>query len=236
MAPAGSSVVELDRPETVAAAIAGVDLVVDPVPHPELAAERVVLREGGALIDVSMRQAAAGRRLRAETRAPRGTVVLNAGRTPGVSNLVVADLLGRTPRTEENEGVAAPTGLSRQPDHSERSAELLHHFKAPNFYTTSMDLIAPNRPSNVRLGPQGRSCVRSAVGVIGARPGAANRVPAGVHARGSVRAGRSSSPRLVGLCHRRPLAGQVRMLPECLGAQGPKRVRPPCSECLPLRN
>jgi NAD dependent epimerase/dehydratase family len=93
----GSTVVDLDRPETVAAAIAGVDLVVDPVPHPELTAERVVLREGGALIDVAMRPAAAARRLRAETTGARGTVVLNAGRTPGVSNLVVAELLATHP-------------------------------------------------------------------------------------------------------------------------------------------
>src|SRR5215218_296662 len=93
----GSTVVDLDRPETVAAAVAGVDLVVDPVPHPELTAERVVLREGGALIDVSMRPAAAARRLRAETTSARGTVVLNAGRTPGVSNLVVAELLATHP-------------------------------------------------------------------------------------------------------------------------------------------
>jgi hypothetical protein len=93
----GSTVVDLDRPETVAAAVASVDLVVDPVPHPELAAERVVLREGGALLDVSMRPAAASRRLRAETTSARGTIVLNAGRTPGVSNLVAADLLAGHP-------------------------------------------------------------------------------------------------------------------------------------------
>jgi hypothetical protein len=46
---------------------------------------------------VSMRPATAGRRLREETASARGTVVLNAGRTPGVSNLVVADLLARHP-------------------------------------------------------------------------------------------------------------------------------------------
>jgi NAD(P)-dependent dehydrogenase (short-subunit alcohol dehydrogenase family) len=89
--------VDLDQPETVAAAIAGVDLVLDPVPHPGLTAEHVVLREGGALIDVSMRPAAAARRLRAEATSARGTVVVNAGRTPGVSNLVVADLLAAHP-------------------------------------------------------------------------------------------------------------------------------------------
>jgi hypothetical protein len=92
-----SAVVDLDRPETVVAAIAGVDLVVDPVPHAGLTAERVVLREGGALIDVSMRAAAAAQRLRAEIADARGTVVVNAGRTPGVSNLVVAELLAAHP-------------------------------------------------------------------------------------------------------------------------------------------
>src|ERR687898_3663915 len=47
---AGSAFVDLDRAETVAAAIAGVDLVVDPVPHPELTVERAVLRAGGGSI------------------------------------------------------------------------------------------------------------------------------------------------------------------------------------------
>jgi NAD(P)-dependent dehydrogenase (short-subunit alcohol dehydrogenase family) len=93
----GCTPVDLDRSDTVAAAIAGVDLVLDPVPHPGLTAERAVLREGGALIDVSMRPAAAARRLRAEATSARGTVVVNAGRTPGVSNLVVADLLAAHP-------------------------------------------------------------------------------------------------------------------------------------------
>lgn len=96
---------DLDRPETVAAAVAGVDLVVDPVPHPGLTAEHVVLRDGGTLIDVSMRPAGAARRLRAETPRARGTVVLNAGRTPGVSNLVAADLLAAHPGADAIEVV-----------------------------------------------------------------------------------------------------------------------------------
>jgi NAD(P)-dependent dehydrogenase (short-subunit alcohol dehydrogenase family) len=99
----GFILADLDRPETVAAAISGVDLVVDPVPHPELTAERVVLREGGVLIDVAMRPAADSRRLRAEATGARGTVVLNAGRTPGVSNLVAADLLAAHPDADEVE-------------------------------------------------------------------------------------------------------------------------------------
>jgi hypothetical protein len=99
----GARVVDLDRPDTVAAAIVGVDLVVDPVPHPGLAAERAVLRDGGVLVDVSARPAAAGKLLRQEADAARGTVVVNAGRTPGVSNLVVADLLEAHPDADEIE-------------------------------------------------------------------------------------------------------------------------------------
>ena len=37
----GSAFVDLDRTDTVGAAIAGVDLVVDPVPHPYLAASTI---------------------------------------------------------------------------------------------------------------------------------------------------------------------------------------------------
>lgn len=43
----GSGVVEPDRRETMAIAIAGVYLLVDPMPQPGLTAERVVLREAG---------------------------------------------------------------------------------------------------------------------------------------------------------------------------------------------
>lgn len=138
----GSTVVDLDRPETVAAAIAAVDLVVDPVPHPELTAERVVLREGGALIDVSMRPAAAAGRLRAETTSARGAVVLNAGRTPGVSNLVVADLLAAHPDADTVEivfsftaggasGRAGGESLHRHLTSARRHATAVIPFPAP---------------------------------------------------------------------------------------------------------
>jgi hypothetical protein len=73
------------------------------VPHPGLTAERAVLRDGGVLLDVSARPAAAAKLLRQEADAARGTVVVNAGRTPGVSNLVVADLLEAHPDADEVE-------------------------------------------------------------------------------------------------------------------------------------
>jgi NAD(P)-dependent dehydrogenase (short-subunit alcohol dehydrogenase family) len=99
----GARMVDLDRPDTVAAAIVGVDLIVDTVPHPGLIPERAVLCEGGLLIDVSVRPAATGQSLRRETDDARGTVVLNAGRTPGVSNLVVAELFEANPDADEVE-------------------------------------------------------------------------------------------------------------------------------------
>jgi hypothetical protein len=142
----GSIVVDLDRPETVSAAIAGVDLVVDPVPHPDLIAERLVLREGGALIDVSMRPAAAARRLRAETTTALGTVVLNAGRTPGVSNLVVADLLAAHPNADAVEIVFsfAAGGLSGR-----AGGESLHRHltSAPRHKTAVIPFPAPVGPT-----------------------------------------------------------------------------------------
>jgi NAD dependent epimerase/dehydratase family len=142
----GSNVVDLDRPETVAAATAGVDLVVDPVPHPQLTAERVVLREGGALLDVSMRPAAAARRLRAETTSARGTVVLNAGRTPGVSNLVVADLLAAHPYADAVEIVFSFTAGGAS---GRAGGESLHrHLTSARCHDTAViPFPAPLRPT-----------------------------------------------------------------------------------------
>jgi hypothetical protein len=134
--------VDLDWPETVTAAIAGVDLVVDPVPHPALTAERAVLRDGGALIDVSMRPAAATRRLRAEAADPQGAVALNAGRIPGISNLVVYELLAAHPDADAIEivfsftagaaaGRAAGESLHRLLTSARRRSTAVFPFPAP---------------------------------------------------------------------------------------------------------
>ena len=45
--------VDLDDPHTVAAAVEGVDVVVNPVPDPGMTAERIVLERGGALVILS---------------------------------------------------------------------------------------------------------------------------------------------------------------------------------------
>ena len=141
----GWAAVDLDQPETVAAAIAGVDLVVDPVPHPGLTPEHVVLREGGALIDVSMRPAAAARRLRAETASARGTVVVNAGRTPGVSNLVVADLLSAHP---DADAVEIVFGFTAGGASGRAGGESVHRYltSARRHATTVIPFPAPIGP------------------------------------------------------------------------------------------
>jgi len=95
--------VDLDSVESVAAAIGEHDLVINTVPNSRLLAERHVLERGGALINISALPAAAGRSLRAIAGGARGTVLMNAGIAPGVTNLVAADLLRRHAGADELE-------------------------------------------------------------------------------------------------------------------------------------
>lgn len=99
----GQVEIDLDRPDSIAAAVDEHELVVNTVPHPDLLAERHVLEHGGMLINVSDLPAAAGRSLRAVAAGARGTVVMNAGLAPGVTTIVAADLLGRHPTATELE-------------------------------------------------------------------------------------------------------------------------------------
>jgi hypothetical protein len=97
----GFRIADLDRPETIEAAAADVDVVLNTVPHPGLTAERTVLERGGKLVNVSTPPAAAARRLAHEpSGTARGTVLLNAGVAPGVTNLVAADLLAEHPEAD----------------------------------------------------------------------------------------------------------------------------------------
>jgi hypothetical protein len=95
--------VDLDRPESIAAAIRDDELVVNTVPHRGLTAERAVLERGGVLINTSAMSAAGGRALRAVAGGARGTVLMNAGLAPGVTTIVAADLLRQHPGAEELE-------------------------------------------------------------------------------------------------------------------------------------
>jgi NAD(P)-dependent dehydrogenase (short-subunit alcohol dehydrogenase family) len=99
-APDGT-LVDLDQPDTVERALSPEELVINTVPHPGLVAERKVLDQGGMLINISALPAAAGRALRAVAGDARGTVIMNAGIAPGVTNLVAADLLAAHPEADE---------------------------------------------------------------------------------------------------------------------------------------
>lgn len=107
--------IDLDRADSVAAALDEGELVVNTVPQPDLLAERHVLEHGGTLINVSSLPSAASRSLRAVAGRARGTVLMNAGLAPGVTTIVAADLLRVRPDADELEIVftlstAAPRG------------------------------------------------------------------------------------------------------------------------------
>ncbi len=98
-------VVDLERSDTVSSAVRDVDVVVNTVPDSALVAERAVLETGGTLINVSALPAAYGIELQRLAVNPSGTVVMNAGIAPGLTNLVAADLLDRHPDADEVEMV-----------------------------------------------------------------------------------------------------------------------------------
>ena len=104
--------VALDRIDSVRAAARDHELIINVVPHSDVLIERAVLEYGGALINTSALPAAASRALRAVAGGARGTVILNAGFVPGVSNLVAADLLRAHPETDELELVLTISVLS----------------------------------------------------------------------------------------------------------------------------
>jgi NAD(P)-dependent dehydrogenase (short-subunit alcohol dehydrogenase family) len=99
----GDVCVALERIDSVRTAAREHELIINTVPDPDLLIERAVLEYGGALINVSALPAAASRALRAVAGGAHGTVILNAGFVPGVSNLVAADLLRAHPEADELE-------------------------------------------------------------------------------------------------------------------------------------
>ena len=101
--------VDLADPATLAPALDGVDLVITTVPDLTLAAERHVLNRGGILLNLSAGPATALRSLRLQAGQPKGTVVMNAGIAPGVTNLLAAQLLQEHPEADEVELVFTVT-------------------------------------------------------------------------------------------------------------------------------
>jgi NAD(P)-dependent dehydrogenase (short-subunit alcohol dehydrogenase family) len=101
--------VDLTDPATLAPALDGVDLVITTVPDTTLAAERHVLKHGGVLLNLSAEPATALRSLRRQAGQAKGTVVMNAGIAPGVTNLLAAELLDENPDADEVELVFTVT-------------------------------------------------------------------------------------------------------------------------------
>jgi hypothetical protein len=95
--------VDLTDPATLAPALDGVNVVITTVPDQTLAAERHVLKHGGVLLNLSAEPATALRSLRRQTGQAKGTVVMNAGIAPGVTNLLAAELLEENPAADEVE-------------------------------------------------------------------------------------------------------------------------------------
>jgi hypothetical protein len=145
----GQIEIDLDRRDSIAAAVDEHELVVNTVPHPDLLVERHILEHGGALINVSDLPAAASRSLRAVAGGARGTVVMNAGLAPGVTTIVAADLLGLHPAASELEIVfTVSLSVSRGP----AGADFIHR---------GLTAVARHRTALVRLpGPFGeRRCL-----------------------------------------------------------------------------
>jgi NAD-dependent epimerase/dehydratase family protein len=100
---AGFCHVDLAEPQTLEKVIDEADVVVSTVPDEQLVAERMVLDRGGLLINVAAIAASSAARLRREPGPPRGTVLMNAGIAPGLTNLLAAGLLARHPEADEVE-------------------------------------------------------------------------------------------------------------------------------------
>jgi NAD(P)-dependent dehydrogenase (short-subunit alcohol dehydrogenase family) len=97
--------VDLNDPRTLEKTLEEAGTVITTVPDERLTAERLVLNRGGLLINVSAMAASATGQLRRHPGPPRGTVVMNAGIAPGLTNLLAADLLARHPDADEVEMV-----------------------------------------------------------------------------------------------------------------------------------
>lgn len=105
----GFQYLDLTDAAALGPALDGADLVVTTVPDLTLAAERHVLEHGGVLVNLSAGPATALRSLRDQAGQVKGTVVMNAGIAPGVTNLLAAELLTNNPEADEVELVFTVT-------------------------------------------------------------------------------------------------------------------------------
>lgn len=101
--PAGGAdavLVDLKKPDTVKDAMERADITVSTVPDVDMVAERTALERGGLLLNVATVEPEYMEGLRDVLPSAQGTVVLNCGLAPGVTNLLAADLLADHPETD----------------------------------------------------------------------------------------------------------------------------------------
>lgn len=91
--------VDLDRPQTIAAACADADFVINAVEDPQCRAERHVLECGGTILNMATIQLPDRERLRAAVAAPQGRVIFGAGYS-GLTAIAAKDLLARHPEAD----------------------------------------------------------------------------------------------------------------------------------------
>jgi len=138
--------IDLDRPDRLAEILTGFDLVISTVPHHRLTAERIILREGGTLINLSTLLSADRQLLASETKAARGLVMVHVGIAPGVVTLVAADLLAKHPEADTVE-IAMTLSASGASGRSGR--EFAHRLLTDKLYYPT-DLIPLSQPFGVR--------------------------------------------------------------------------------------
>ncbi|EUA44640.1 NAD dependent epimerase/dehydratase family protein [Mycobacteroides abscessus 21] len=152
--------VDLEDEQSVAEAMAGVDIVVNTVPL-NYTAERIALTTGAKLLSLAITEMSAQQGLRNQYLRASGTVVLNAGLAPGVTNLVVNDLVshdrywkGRITIAVPCHGmdIGAPKGFgwcTRTSPHQEdteltRDPMMRWSFRSPSRSVTRSASVGPN--------------------------------------------------------------------------------------------
>lgn len=97
--------VDLDEPATLASGFADVDLVINTIPDHDLRAEAAVAEHGGLLLNTAALPLADTQALEARVGPSQGLAVLHGGLVPGITSLVMADLLERHPGVDRLEMV-----------------------------------------------------------------------------------------------------------------------------------
>jgi hypothetical protein len=113
--------IELDDPRSVEEGCVGVDLVISTVRHASHAAERLILREGRTLLSTAAMRLAERADLAGGAGDAPGLVILDAALSPGVSSLVLKDLLTEHPDADGVEGAGTfsavePSGFGAADD------------------------------------------------------------------------------------------------------------------------